>query len=99
MKQFGGFGSFIGLEMADQVPVGAGEVAHSIDLAGELLHAIFAEYPDAGVVGLMNAVSREGFADRHQRDLRRVTSGALGRRLNAFLDTRDVVGDGNSIER
>ena len=64
-----GLCGFIGLQVADHVPFGAGQGEQWARLCGEFLHAIFAEETDAGCVGLKDRGSANGFRHRHQRDV------------------------------
>jgi len=92
MKQSGGLGGFIALQVADQVP-GSGQIFDGIALPFPLLDAIFAEMTEAGVECFLNGAGGMSFGDGDQRDLAGIARSTGRGGGDAVLDAAQMVCD------
>jgi len=84
MKQSGGAGGFVALQMPDQMPSGR-QIPHRSALPFPLLHAILAEMAKAGGVRHADGLGRVRLRYGNQGDFFGAASGLLRRSRYALL--------------
>jgi hypothetical protein len=70
----GGEPDLVGLQVADQVPLGA---RHRVHLPERLLHAVLAQHPESGLHRLPAGLRRPALGDRHDGHLVGIAPAAL----------------------
>ena len=93
VKNLGGFGCFVRLQMADHVELGVLQFGELRKLVGEFLHAVLAEEALSGRVGFDDRCGGKGLRYGHQCDVGGIAAGAAGRVGDAFTDLGELVGD------
>jgi hypothetical protein len=88
----GGLARFVGLQMADEVPLEI-EIPQLVDLRERFLDLVLAEQTLAGGGRLADAIGAEGLRDGDELDLRRVAPGACGGGADALPHRLQVCGD------
>ena len=89
-----GLPGLVGLQVADEVPSGAGQFGGRGDLLLRLLHLVLAEVPLTGAPRRADVIGAEGLGDGDQGDGRRVAAGPPGSRVDPRPDLGEVVRDG-----
>lgn len=86
VKQLGGALGFVGLEMADQVEAGSGEIGDGGSLGFKFLDIVFAELAQAEIVGLADDGGGEDLGDGEQGDGGGIAARTFGGARDAFAD-------------